>query len=435
MHGTGTWSRLRQLAMDEGGNVALILTIIAAPLTGIAGLAIDMGRVTSARSTVQHVADGAALAAAVARGSNAERETVGKAYIAMNMPDLFGVATSPTITVAADGAHVEIDAVVDGTLLASIFTSRSSQTRAARPASSSMRLPAVEFAVTAEVEVEEGDTAQICVLALNQSIDDAIYIRGTGDFTADNCDVHANSASSSAIHLQGDATATAESFTAVGGWQVTGGAGSFSVTPEGGQSAIGDPFMIDVSDPGGAASTTTVKKKDGNTPLADTKYSDITIQAGGQATFTPGVHYITGTLSVGSQGALAGTDVTLVLLGSSATIDMGSGAIIQLQAPADGTYPGFAVIGDRNAGAVQTNTVQGGASSYIRGVWYTPKHKLYVTGGGDFNQDSAYFPIIADTIEIGGNGAFHVGYDGVEYGFAAPDALTITRSGKVRLTD
>ena len=79
-----------------------------------------------------------------------------------------------------------------------------------------------------------------------------------------------------------------------------------------------------------------------------------------------------------SQAKVVGNGVTLVLLGNNAKIDMNSNSTLQLQAPEDGDYPGFVVVGDKTATTVQTNTVQGGASTYIRGAWYTPKHKFYV---------------------------------------------------------
>lgn len=123
-----------------------------------------------------------------------------------------------------------------------------------------------------------------------------------------------------------------------------------------------------------------------------------------------------------------------MLLGSNAKIDMGSGATVKLQAPASGTYPGFAVIGDRNATTIQTNTVQGGASGYVRGIWYTPRHKLYVTGNGDFNSNSGYFPIIVDNIEIGGNGVLNLGFDHTLYGYPEPAMLHFNEKVKARLT-
>jgi hypothetical protein len=426
-------SRLKRLKKNQDGNVTMILSLVAVPLIAITGLAIDMGRITEARSSLQQVADGAALAAAVAKGSDAKRREIGEAFVASNLPDLYGVTAVPTVEVDGDNVSVEIEAVVDGTLLALAFPSAGANVDADNIDEKAVELPNVAFGLQAAALAEEGESGTRCLIALNPSITNAIYIRGTGDFIADECEVHANSSDAGAIHLQGNAEATADGFTAVGNWKQTGGAGWFSETPVGGKDFVNDPYSIGVSDPGGTAATANVKKQNGNVSLSAAKYSNITVGAQGTATFTPGVHYITGTISLGSQATLTGTNVTLVLLGNNAKIDMNSGATLKLQAPSTGSYPGFAIIGDKSATTVQTNTVQGGAGSYIRGIVYTPKHKLYITGNGNFNASSTFSPMIVDNIEIGGNGFFKIGMDHTDYGYTKPAALDYKTTGKARL--
>ncbi len=434
MKNTGLIAKLKRFSHNEDGNISLILGLTAIPLVAVAGLAIDMGRITEARSALQQVADGAALAAAAAKGSNAQREQIALSYFNRNMPSLYGVTATSDIDVAGEDVSIKIDAVVEGTLLAVAYHTSSSNADAQLPGGGPV-LPDVGFGVGSSAHVEQGESGTRCLIALNTSMADAIYIRGTGDFTTSNCTVHSNSSSASGLHLQGNAEATADKFHVAGNYAQTGGAGWFSVTPEAGKPVVADPYMIAVSDPGGSAVTKSIKKQDGLVSLNATKYSNITISAQGSASFTPGVHYITGTLSLGAQATLTGTNVTLVLLGSNARIDMNSGGTIKLQAPSTGTYPGFAIIGDKSATTVQTNTVQGGAGSYFRGIVYTPKHKLYVTGGGDFNADSSYPPMVVDNIEIGGNGAFTIGMSHTDYGYSKPTQLDYVTQSKARLTD
>lgn len=66
MKNTGLIAKLKRFSHNEDGNISLILGLTAIPLVAVAGLAIDMGRITEARSALQQVADGAALAAAAA---------------------------------------------------------------------------------------------------------------------------------------------------------------------------------------------------------------------------------------------------------------------------------------------------------------------------------------------------------------------------------
>lgn len=427
---------IRRWSKDQRGNLTMIMALVAIPLVAISGLAIDMNRIVEARSQIQSVADGAALAAALAKGTDAQRIKVGKAYVKANLTALHGVTTTPTVTVNNKKVSVIIDTLVDGTLLAVAFTKAGSYVEGENANSGNNSLPTVEFQISSGAEAQAAEGYYRCMIALNTSMADAIYIRGTGDFTATDCAVHSDSShASTSIHLQGNATAIADKFTAAGGWTQTGGAGSFSITPEGDKPVSGDPIALSVTTPAGVASSANIKKQDGNVSLSDTKYSDITIGAQGTASFTAGTHYITGTLSMGSQATITGNGVTLILAGSNAKIDMNSGSTLQLQAPTGGTYAGYAVIGDRSATMVQTNTIQGGAGGYIRGVWYTPKHKLYITGNGGFNSSSSYFPVIVDNIEIGGNGVFNLGFDYAAYNFPEPVKLYYSQSAKARLTD
>ena len=432
---------MKRFRRDDRGNLTMILGIAAVPLVAAAGLAVDMARITEARSAIQNAADGAALAAALAQGTTSEREAIGESYAAANLTKLYGVTATPVVDVDGDTVNVTIDTVVDGTLLAVAFSSSGANyngeggTGGGTESGGTLSLPSVAFAVSSTAEAELGESYYRCMIALNPSANNAIYIRGTGEFETENCWVHSDSASASGIHRQGNADATADGFTVVGNYANTGGGGDYSVEPETGADVSGDPINLAVSDPGGSASSVTIKKQNGNVSLNAAKYNNITVQTQGLATFTPGVHYITGTLSIASQARVVGTGVTLVLLGSNAKIDMNSNAMLQLQAPTSGDYPGFVVIGDKSATTVQTNTVQGGASTWLRGVWYTPEHKLYTTGNGDFNINSAYFPVVVDNAEIGGNGVFNLGFDWDEYGYPEPTALIKQVSAKARLTN
>lgn len=300
-------SALKRVRRNESGNATLILGLVAVPLIAITGLAVDMARISEARSSIQQVADGAALAAAEATGTDTQREEVGRSFAAHNMPDLHGVTATPAVHVDGDNVTVSIATVVDATLLAVAFPVKGESLEADQHHHHQVELPSVSFSISAGAYAKPGEEGDYCLLALNTTMDNAIYIRGTGDFTAADCHVHSNSASSqSSIHLQGNADAIADGFTAVGGWSQTGGAGAFSEPPVGGRAEIADPIALDVTDPGGTAATATIKKQNGNVSLGAAKYANITIQAQGEATFTSGVHYITGTLSIGSQGVLNG---------------------------------------------------------------------------------------------------------------------------------
>ena len=417
---------LRKLWIDQQANVSVVFSLAAIPLIGVAGLSIDMARIDHAMSRVQTVADGAALAAATAKGTDSAREAVGQSYAKANLGNLYGVTTIPTVTVEGNEATVLIATTVEGTLLKLAFLPL---------ADGKPNRANIAFTVNSGASSVPGEGSYRCILALNASMADAVYVRGTGNFTAANCAVHADSSSSSAIHFQGNASATAKAFTTAGGWSKTGGAGSYSPEPEAKQAVSGDPLKLSVTVPSGTASDVSVKKQNGNVSLAQAKYNNITLQAQGTATFTAGVHYITGTLSLGSQSVLTATAGVTLVLGNNAKIDMSSGSTLKLHAPKTGTYAGFAEVQDQSASPTGVNSVQGGAGSEIRGIWYTPKQKLYITGNGDFNSNSQYSPVIIDNIEIGGNGTFTVRNDWTAYGYDEPVKLYHSNARSSRLTN
>jgi hypothetical protein len=179
-----------------------------------------------------------------------------------------------------------------------------------------------------------------------------------------------------------------------------------------------------------------------NATLAAKTYRNITIKKG-TATFTPGVHYVTGKLQVSAQGKLFGNGVTIVLVGKDAYLDIQSGGVLDITAPKasqlaanEKQYAGFAIIGDTNAAgdtANNANIIIGGAGTNIRGIVYTPDQDLKITGNSAFNVDSKYSPLVAKTIELGGNGAIGIGLDYNAYGFDRPDPLFIDEVTNVRL--
>ncbi|MEZ5849967.1 MAG: pilus assembly protein [Hyphomicrobiaceae bacterium] len=100
---------LKQLKHDRRGNVAMVFALTTMALTGVTGMAVDVGRAMSARSSLQVATDAAALAAA--RGSNvpeADRVAMAAKVFAANLrSDLVGQVTP---VIVPDGAKVSVSA-------------------------------------------------------------------------------------------------------------------------------------------------------------------------------------------------------------------------------------------------------------------------------------------------------------------------------------
>ena len=240
------------------------------------------------------------------------------------------------------------------------------------------------------------------------------------------------------MHRQGSGIASAQEWTVVGnGYLETGSAGAFSSVPVINSAVFHDPFALTITLPGGAAPNLLVKKQDGMVTLNPGKFNNITIQTEGQVTMNPGTYYITGTLALGSAGSLNATSgVTLIFSGNTSEFSMNSTAsMVKITAPTTGTYAGFAVIQNPASDASGvTHTIQGGADTILKGIWYTPSAKLNITGGGGFNAASAYFPIVTSKFETTGSGTFRIGIDWAAYGYPVPLPLKFIQQAEVRLT-
>ncbi len=406
--------RLAAFKRSVRGSVTSMFGLAAIPIVAAAGAAIDYNRVVEAQATLQALADRAALTAAGYEGSSEEQIQAGYDYLDSAGETLTRVTYTSQITKpATNDVKVVIDATVEGTLLPVVVHVQSGDGGNGNGGG----LADADISLAATARVTQSGAAPMCVVTLNTSAANALYIRGTGAITASACGLFSNSTSATAAaNFQGSITASADFFYSVGTWKITGSSANYNHTPESGKTAITDPLSgTTVTCPSSAGASSVSPNGTSLSPTSlGGNYTDITMQNNKYATFTSGTHYIFGTIDLKNGGTLSGTGVTLVLCGSSATVNM-NGGTLRLAAPTTGSYAGYAVIGSSTA--TTTNTLQGGPNTYIRGAWYTPKAKLNITGNSTFNSNSKYFPIIVDQLETGGTGAINIENDATYYGF------------------
>jgi hypothetical protein len=132
----------------------------------------------------------------------------------------------------------------------------------------------------------------------------------------------------------------------------------------------------------------------GNQTFAPGCYRNVDIK--GTARLNAGIYYIDGgTFSVGAQGVVIGTGVTIILTSknavsdpsSIATADMNGGAQINLSAPTTGTYAGVIFYQDRRAPDGSSNTVNGNTDSFYQGAIYFPKQQVKFNGTAGMSTD------------------------------------------------
>jgi hypothetical protein len=120
----------------------------------------------------------------------------------------------------------------------------------------------------------------------------------------------------------------------------------------------------------------------------------------------PGVYYLNNTnMTLNGQDTLIGTDVTIILTGTSpGSISINGSSTVQLTAPTSGTYANMLLIQSPNASANNGNTINGTANSKLDGAFYLPNGQVNFTGtAGD---ETKCAMVVARQVVFSGNANF-----------------------------
>jgi hypothetical protein len=244
-----------------------------------------------------------------------------------------------------------------------------------------------------------------CVLALNNNGANGgtISINGNGNLNASNCDVAANSTSSSAIKTNGNhATITAPDCTVAGATPTTI-TGCTKVTDN---ATTVDPYA------GTAFPTFPTCVAFATPPVAGKCYNGISI-SGGTVNFPAGNYYVNGNFAISGNATLTNsTGGVTFFIKAPNTVSITGNANVTLTAPTTGTYSGLVFFGDPAGTAAVTNNIAGNGTSVITGVLYFPTESVQYAGNGATG--SACEELIADVITITGNGNFKNGCTGTK---------------------
>lgn len=445
------FSALKRFAADRAGNVALTAAIASVPLCIAATAAIDYGRLTRVRSSLQETADSAALAAASASNMVGVTDTAtARKKIATNFVNMATahlsdahLAGPATVTVGSNSVQVSLKAEVRSTI-GGLLASHASALIGSGTGGSTVGTRSGNLGVSVTAKAGWSSAKNyICMLALNSSAQDAISVFGTADIKSPNCSIQANSTSSSALKTSGNATVKAGSVAVAGSYN----GNNITPTPKTGAAAFSDPLASQFATDYTAAyskavlrysSNSTMTFANGTTTLQPGRYkSGMRIDNGSTVVMSPGIYIIdAGALEVRSGGVLNATGgVTIVLTGSNQSIlyILGGGSI-NVKAPASGSFAGIAIAQHPSVlpSTKYSNTVIGGGQLNIEGIIYMPKQNFYVTGNGsgtvtNLSTTAKQFAIVADTITVQGNGQVNVGQS-ADYSAAGLPALPSQKS-------
>jgi hypothetical protein len=397
-------SCLSAFARDSSGAIAVIFGVSAIPIAIAASIALDMSSASHIKSEVQAAADAGALAAATrlaVNASDADKEQLALDTFYANLsPDLADKVGTPVVSIDFPAKQVHVGVVVQQISLLGI---RANDTW--------------NLHVDATATVSKG--TPICMMALNPHKEEALTIQGTADLVANKCAVHVNSDDSdNALHQHGSSTATAESFCVKGGYYGS----AYTPTPKEKCAYENDPLESSFAADWATAGIDTLPCNFTNLPQINTGTGTVT-------SLTPGVYcggltikkgivqlqagemyvFRDGALEVQAQGTLKGTGTPILFHGNDSTrLVTQAGASLIVSARTAGLFKGIVFAQHPSSIPAKENLIIGGGQMEITGIIYLPKQTLKITGNGDIGTTVAQFAIMADTIDIEGNGQLNI---------------------------
>lgn len=383
------FDRLGQFCRNISGNFAVSLAVLAVPLMGAVGLAVDVTAMHSAKVRLQDAADGAALAATkelvLSTITTSDVESVAESYVST----LFR-------TQKASSGHVEvITTVSDDRSEVSVDLAYYWQPFLAHHVSDQV-LP-----IRVKALALRRGSESLCVLATVPGARDALIMRGAGLINANGCAVHVNSTNSDALNVSKRATIAASNIYTAGGY--TGATSSFRPQPIVDAPLAEDPLADRVAPIATTCNYTNYVPWDWDNYLNPGTYCGGIYSSGNvNVHLKPGVYiFKDGPLSLNGKGTLTGDGVTLVFEGEKAIMDIGPSMTLSLKAAKSGDTAGIVIFEDRKANAGRTFTIRSKNAEKMEGVIYLPNGRLFVDKASRVGQASKWSAIIAREIEIG----------------------------------
>jgi hypothetical protein len=255
-------------------------------------------------------------------------------------------------------------------------------------------------------------TSTNCIYILGSS-GTTVTVNNDGQLYAPGCGIMVNSSGTPAMAISGSANVTGAWVDVVGTATADNSGSKYTPAATTGVAPVSDPLayltppsytpsscMPDPIShyqggakysvgPGSAYSTT----ENGNTVC----YTSLSLGVNGDSvTVNPGIYVITGSLSTGSATVSGGDGVTFYLVGNG-SVNIQNGSTISFTAPTSGAYNGILFYQDRSDTAAAT--VEGGASSSLKGILYFPSASLQIGNG---TATTAYTPIVSKSLTLVG---------------------------------
>ena len=403
-----------KFARDERAGIAIMFALLLPVIFGLIGLAIEAGVWFKDRGELQAMADAAAVSAAVENSygaTSAELTSIATMEATRNGFDattdsVTYVGTPTSGTYSGDSAYTEVILTRQlETVLSQVFINFNPSTFARAVAGTT------------------GDQ-DACVLALDTSAQNSIYVNGSGTtVNMDGCAVVANSShASKAVNVQ-NGTLNAECISTPGGINGSANINTNCASNITGGNTVTDPFAsLDVptigacdEDPAGNQAFSA------SGAISEGVYcGGISVSSGATVTMSDGIYIMDeGDFTVNGGGTITSSGpkgVTIILTSSSGsgygTVSINGGGTVELQAPIEedlsgvyqGDYTGILFYQDRNGGSSPSLdiSITGGSDVELMGAMYSPMNDISFSGGSTLDNNGCLM-LIAQTVSFNGS--------------------------------
>lgn len=365
----------------RAGGVSTIFGFSFLVLLGFAGSAVDLANLNMQKTNLQGVADRSALAAArELRLANVTNASI------LQAANNFALAHAGGNPITFDG---------------SVSTDRTSITV---KLSHSVNTILMQYLGPSQVTIGATATAKIvggspiCMIGLNATASNTIYLEHSATLNASTCAVYSNSSSSNAINAKNAAKLTTAVSCVVGGY--SGAPASFTPTPQTNCPAIPDPLASRAGPTPGACTYNKLSITSGaQSILPGTYCGGLKIAGGANVTAQPGVYIIQdGPLSVSGNATLSGVGAGFYFTGTGAVINFTGDSNISLTAPDTGPMAGMLFFEDGGAAPGQIHTISSDNAHILLGTVYLPRGTLTVGSTGLIAEKSAFTIVVADKL-------------------------------------
>ncbi len=383
---------LKSYGGDRSGNVGIFFGVFVGAVAVTVGAMADYGRALTERTEVQVALDAAAIAGAtVIGGSETARREAAEKVFAANFTGVGGVHVQPYVDVNGDHVSVSAQALVP--------------TSFARIAN----VETIEVGATSTALGQGGGPA--CMVALNETNSNSLHMQGTNKLVSEGCVVHVNSTHEASIDATGSAQASADAFCTAGG---SNGESHFTPPPINGcgKVRLGEPFtsLVAPSSSGCDHHNMQVKKQDGFKIVWPGVYcGGLELKTHATVFAMPGVYGMkNGPLVANSDATLTGWSVMFYFTGNNTTLEVMSGAYVELTAPTWGLYKNFLFVQDPNSNPGATTKIQGGGRVELNGILFAPTWVVEVGGNGVINENVDMWSMVADSYNMMGNAEIYI---------------------------